>query len=36
MDKNRIATIKTRFDAIIHKTSDTEVEFWLAREQREI
>ena len=32
MDKGRIIKIKSQFDATIHKTSDTEVEFWLARE----
>ncbi|MDE5781984.1 MAG: DNA damage-inducible protein D [Lachnospiraceae bacterium] len=32
MDKSRIVKIKSQFDETIHKTPDTEVEFWLARE----
>ena len=32
MNKSRIVKIKSQFDATIHKTPDTEVEFWVARE----
>jgi len=32
MDKNRIGTVKSRFDAIIHTLDETNIEFWFARE----
>lgn len=32
MDKNRITAIKIQFDEIIHIISNTDVEYWLARE----
>ena len=32
MDKNRITAIKIQFDEITHIISNTDVEYWLARE----
>lgn len=32
MDKNRVAIIKIQFDEITHIISNTDVEYWLARE----
>ncbi len=32
MDKKRLTSIKTKFDENIHRTADTDVEYWLARE----
>lgn len=32
MDKNRVLTIKQKFDEMIHTVDKTDIEYWLARE----
>lgn len=36
MDKKKITAAKSKFDTIIHKIDDTDVEYWLARELMEM